>query len=204
MPRPPVVNRKLRLFYTVSTDTRNRTSLRPSPQRPVTVWHDDHMAFTTRTPAPEDADAIADLHVTTWCEAYAHLIPDDYFSDAYVKGRHRMWEYVLTHPSDNVTIRVAESDGTIVGSAWAGSSSTDDEQPRSRQLYAIYVSTTHYVTRVGQTLLDETPGDSAATLWITRENPRATAFYIRNGFRFDDVEQIDRHAPAITDARMVR
>ena len=41
-------------------------------------------------------------------------------------------------------------------------------------------------------------------LWVAKENPRAVAFYLRNGFRFDGVEQTDPHAPLITDARLVR
>ena len=41
-------------------------------------------------------------------------------------------------------------------------------------------------------------------LWVAKENERATNFYLRNGFGFDGVEQIDPHAPLITDARMVR
>lgn len=57
---------------------------------------------------------------------------------------------------------------------------------------------------MGQALLDETLGDGPAMLWVAKENPRATAFYLRNGFRFDGVEQIDPHGPSITDARMLR
>lgn len=41
-------------------------------------------------------------------------------------------------------------------------------------------------------------------LWVAKENPRAAAFYLRNGFRFDGVEHVDPHAPSITDARMLR
>ena len=46
--------------------------------------------------------------------------------------------------------------------------------------------------------------DGSAMLWVAKENPRAMAFYLRNGFRFDGAEQIDPHAPLINDARMVR
>jgi len=75
---------------------------------------------------------------------------------------------------------------------------------RDRELYAIYVSAAHYGTGVGQALLDEALGDDPAMLWVAKENPRATAFYLRNGFRFDGTEQTDPHAPMITDARMLR
>lgn len=151
------------------------------------------MSFTTRMPVPTDAAEIADLHVSTWREAYAHLLPEDHFSAEYIDRRHRMWTHVLGHPSDDVVVRVAESEGAIIGFAWAGPAlgAGAAEQPRDRELYAIYVPAAHYGGGVGQTLLDEALGAGPAILWVAKENPRATAFYVRNGFRFDGVERID-------------
>lgn len=164
------------------------------------------MSFTTRVPGPNDAARIADLHVSTWREAYAHLLPDDYFSEAYIEGRRRMWSHVLERPGDDVTVKIAEIHEVIIGFAWVGPSVgvEGEDPPRDRQLYAIYVSAAHHGTGAGQALLDETLGDGPAILWVAKENPRATAFYLRNGFRFDGVAQVDPHAPMITDARMVR
>ena len=164
------------------------------------------MAFTIRAPRAADAPVIADLHVATWKEAYAHLLPADYFSEEYVARRHRMWEHVLNERREDMTIRVAEVDGAIVGFAWVGPGEGREGEvpPRDRLLYAIYVLTAQYGSGVGQALLDEVLGTEPAMLWVAKENPRATAFYLRNGFRFDGVEQIDPQAPLITDARMVR
>ena len=165
------------------------------------------MRFTVRQPTVADANVIAELHVSTWREAYTHLLPADYFSAEYIEGRHRMWEHVLSHPRGDVTVRVAESDESIVGFAWVGpgvAADGEERPPRERQLYAIYLAASYHGSGAGQTLLDEVLGTGPAMLWVAKENPRATAFYVRNGFRFDGVEQIDPHAPAITDARMVR
>ncbi|MBN9215588.1 MULTISPECIES: GNAT family N-acetyltransferase [unclassified Microbacterium] len=179
------------------------------------------MPFTIRAPRPSDASQIAELHVATWKEAYAHLLPEDYFSPEYVARRHRMWAHVLTHPRDDMTVRVAEIDGAIVGFAWVGPSEAVQSQagqaeaapgeealgeapPRERTLYAIYVLAAHYGAGIGQALLDGALGSGPAMLWVAKQNPRAIAFYLRNRFRFDGVEQIDPHAPLITDARMVR
>lgn len=166
----------------------------------------ERMGFTVREAALGDARAIADLHVATWKEAYSHLLPGDYFSEQYVEGRHRMWDHVLTHPRDDMTVHVADADGEIVGFAWVGPGEglDDEEPPRDRLLFAIYVLAAHYGAGAGQSLLDAALGDEPAMLWVAKENPRATAFYLRNGFRFDGVEQIDPQAPLITDARMVR
>lgn len=164
------------------------------------------MAFTIRGSELADAPVIADLHVATWKESYAHLLPADYFSQEHVNGRHRMWHHVLTERRDAMVIRVAEVDGAIVGFAWVGPGEglNGEEPPRERLLYAIYVLASQYGAGVGQALLDETLGTGPAMLWVAKENPRATAFYLRNGFHFDGTEQTDPHAPLITDARMVR
>ena len=164
------------------------------------------MDFTVRAPVLADADAIADLHVSAWQEAYTYLLPSDYFTDEYVEARHRMWSHVLANPRDDVTVRIAEIDRKIIGFVWAGPSLVDEKSnpPRQRQLYAIYIAAAHYGNGAGQALLDEALGSDPAMLWVAKENPRATAFYIRNGFQFDGVEQVDPYAPAITDSRMIR
>lgn len=164
------------------------------------------MTFTIRQPRPDDAPAIADVHVATWKETYAHLLPEDYFSEEYVQGRHRMWNHILTHPRDDMSVRVADSDGTIIGFACVGPGEGRDgeDAPRDRFLYAIYVLAAHHGTGAGQVLLDETMGKGPAMLWVAKENPRAIAFYVRNGFRLDGEEQNDLSTPLITEARMLR
>jgi ribosomal protein S18 acetylase RimI-like enzyme len=164
------------------------------------------VSFTIRTPTLSDAAALAEVHVSTWHETYAHLLPDDFFSPQYMQGRTEMWERVLSNPREGVSIRVAESDDSIIGFAWVGPGIgiAGEAPPRPRHLYAIYVRAEHHGTGVGQALLDETLGAGPAMLWVATQNPRAIAFYERNGFRLDGVEQTDPSAPMITDARMLR
>lgn len=164
------------------------------------------MTATIRAPHPGDASAIAEVHVQAWRETYSHLLPADFFSASYVTGRQRLWRQVLADPRDDMRVRVAEVDGEIIGFAWMGPGEGQggESPPRDRLLYAIYVLAHHHGTGTGQALLDQTVGEGPAMLWVAKENPRAVAFYLRNGFRFDGVEQTDPHAPLITDARMVR
>jgi ribosomal protein S18 acetylase RimI-like enzyme len=71
-------------------------------------------------------------------------------------------------------------------------------------VFGIYVAAAHHGTGVGQSLLDATAGDGPAMLWVAKDNPRAVAFYRRNGFEFDGAEQADPGAAGMTGARMVR
>ena len=164
------------------------------------------MTFVVRQPTTSDVAAVAELHVSTWREAYTHLLPEGFFSEEYIARRHEMWHHVLSNPRDDVVVRVAESAGRIIGFAWVGPGRdlAGNEAPRDRHLYAIYVAAAHHGSGAAQLLLDETLGDAPAMLWVAKENPRAIAFYVRNGFEFDGVENVDPAAPMITDAQMVR
>ena len=117
-----------------------------------------------------------------------------------------MWNHILGNPREEWSIRIAESGGQIIGFAFFGPSFGPEGQelPRDRQLFSIYVTAARHGAGVGQALLDATAGDAPAMLWVARDNPRAVAFYLRNGFQFDGAEQADPGAPALVDARMVR
>ena len=63
----------------------------------------------------------------------------------------------------------------------------------------------HYGSGAGQALLDAAIGRSAASLWILQDNPRARAFYERNGFRSDgSVKDDDRWGDPVREERLVR
>ena len=164
------------------------------------------MPFTLREPALSDAAQIADLHVASWRETYSHLLSGDFFTEEHIQNRHQMWNHVLGNPREEWSIRIAESSGQVIGFAFVGSSfgAEGQELPRDRQLFSLYLMSERFGTGVGQALLDATAGDGSAMLWVARDNQRAVAFYLRNGFEFDGAEQTDPGAPAIVDARMVR
>lgn len=164
------------------------------------------MTFVIRAATVADADELADLHVSTWREAYGELLPEGFFSPEYIDGRHRMWADTVTRPRPDVTLRVADSDGEIIGFAQAGPAGRGDDvdPPRGRQLYSIYVAAAHHGTGAAQHLLDEVLGREPALLWVAKGNARAIAFYVRNAFRADGAEQTYPGVPSLTAIRMIR
>lgn len=165
------------------------------------------MDFSVRVPGLEDAERIASLHVATWHEAYAELLPADFFTEDHLEDRRKMWRGILGDPKEEWTVRIAEDPtGVAIGFAMSGPAFNSENRPlpRERQLYMIYVSAVSYGSGVGQQLLEAVLGDDPAMLWVAKENPRAISFYARNGFTLDGVEQVDPGAPRITDVRMVR
>jgi ribosomal protein S18 acetylase RimI-like enzyme len=164
------------------------------------------MTFTLRAAEPADAEELASLHVSTWQETYTELLPEGFFDEAFLEGRRRMWTRMATEPRDDLVIRVAEENGRIIGFAVSGRpiGPFADEAPRDRHLYMLYLAAAQHGGGAGQALIDAVLGDGPAMLWVAKQNPRAIAFYRRNGFEFDGVEVVDEGAPSITDARMVR
>lgn len=164
------------------------------------------MTFEVRPAVLSDAETIAELHVSTWQETYSDLLPAGFFDDEHRRGRQAMWHHILSNPRSDWRTFVAEGPNGPVGFAMSGPSFGDEgeDPPRDRQLFNLYATRVVHGTGVGQRLLEAVLGADPAMLWVAQQNPRAIAFYRRNGFEFDGIEKDDPRAPLITDARMVR
>jgi ribosomal protein S18 acetylase RimI-like enzyme len=161
-------------------------------------------SFSIRAPRENDVEVLASLHVATWRETYAHLLPADYFSAAVLEQRRRQWTWIVQNVSAEWRAAVAETDaGLVVGFALAGPAAGADA-PRPTALNMLYVLRSHHGTGIGQALLDEVLGTRPGFLWVAQDNARAQAFYRRNGFAADGAEVVDELTGAFVDVRMVR
>ncbi|WP_144760434.1 GNAT family N-acetyltransferase [Curtobacterium sp. 9128] len=149
-----------------------------------------------------DADRIAQVHVQAWREAYAHLLPASFLASLDVDARADRWRRIIADPQTDVVL--ATIDDVVVGWASAGPG-REAGAPRERELEGIYVVASAYGSGAGQALLDEAVGDAPAYLWMAADNPRAEAFYRRNGFTRDGAAKEQQLGPhAIDTVRMVR
>ena len=78
----------------------------------------------------------------------------------------------------------------------------DEDAPVERELYAIYLREAHQGSGLADDLLQAVVGDGPASLWVYRDNPRASAFYVHHDFIPDGNEKID--SAGILEIRMVR
>ena len=157
-----------------------------------------------RPAAPEDADGIAEVHIQTWRETYAHLLPASYLDGLDVATRADQWRRTLTEAPVDVPPFVALDGDRIVGFALAGPA-RDDDPPRPFQLYAINAVASAHGSGAGQALLDAAVGDVPAYLWAADDNPRAESFYRRDGFAHDGaVERQAFQGAEMVTVRMVR
>jgi ribosomal protein S18 acetylase RimI-like enzyme len=156
-----------------------------------------------REPLPGDADELAAVHVNGWRDTYAHLLPERFYDEAAYRRRVDMWTRIIGERNPASTVRVAETDGIIVGFGMAGPALGEDAV-RDLELYSIYVATAHHGGGAAQALLDAVLGAAPAQLWVVADNARAQAFYRRNGFQPDGATKIEEHLENLADIRMVR
>jgi GNAT superfamily N-acetyltransferase len=159
-------------------------------------------AAVVRSAVPEDASALGDLRVNCWREAYAHVLSPAFLAALDVQQRRQQWVRRLATPGMG-RVLVAVVDEQVVGIAWTAPS-RDNPPVRERELVGLYVLAAHHGTGVGQTLLDAALGDQPASLWMAEENPRALAFYTRNGFTPDGAHKIEPLWEDLAEVRLVR
>jgi GNAT superfamily N-acetyltransferase len=150
-----------------------------------------------RRATPEDARAIAEVHVATWRATYVGIIPQEILDALDVDAREADWA-TWVRAGDSVTF-VAEDGGRVVGFASAGPCRGFEDLG---ELYAIYVLPRFWGTGAGSSLMAAAvewlaARWSAAALWVAEENPRARRFYERRGWLPDDhrVEEVAPGAP---------
>jgi GNAT superfamily N-acetyltransferase len=143
-----------------------------------------------RTAALPDAEAIGALHVASWKETYAGILPAAMLAELSVGARADMWRSVLD-PSKGIerAAVVAEVDGQLVGFGSCGPQRDSRLAGAgfSAEFGAIYLLRSHQGRGGGRSLLAamsgnlSSAGHSAASLWVLRENEPARAFYERLG-----------------------
>ena len=144
------------------------------------------MTVLIRDAVPDDAGAIARMHLQSWVEAYSDLLPAAYWRTDSVERRTQRWRANLTAPQPGVATRIALRDGTLLGSATVGPARpnpTAGDPVRDRELYALYVLAAEHGSGLAQRLVDAVlEPDEPAEAWVFEANPRARAFYARHRF----------------------
>jgi GNAT superfamily N-acetyltransferase len=141
------------------------------------------VAVPPRKAIVADARAIAKVHVQSWRETYADIVPAAEIAKRTVDVRERQWREWLAAGKNDIFV----IGDPVIGFAAAG-------EPRAplaaeSELYAIYLLRAHQGRGVGRALFDACAdamrqrGARTMALWVLARNPRACAFYERVGGR---------------------
>ncbi|KAF2410972.1 L-amino acid N-acyltransferase YncA [Pseudomonas antarctica] len=141
-----------------------------------------------RHASPADARAIAQVHISSWQQAYRDLMPADYLNSlgATLARRESFWISSIESGESNVW--VAQVNKQVVGWISVGASRDEDAAAdNTGEVMALYVEAEHWQTGVGLALWNAglqfltEQGFQHLTLWVLARNKRAIRFYRRAG-----------------------
>jgi GNAT superfamily N-acetyltransferase len=149
-----------------------------------------------RPAEPEDAIAVARVHVRSWQVAYRTLLPDDYLNQLRPEDRASRYDFTSLDPLLPLTI-VAVNDGVIQGFATTAPA-RDPDLATCGELYALYVDPAHWGQGIGVALISAARarlfelGFRRAALWVLAGNVRAERFYRKDGWMPDNLRRTDQ------------
>jgi GNAT superfamily N-acetyltransferase len=140
-----------------------------------------------RAASPSDVASIAAFQTECWQEAYRDLVPREYLDRVSLGDREVRWRDRLV--SGTRRIALAESCNAVVGVVSWGE--RIEPCAPALELMSLYVGAGHRGSGVAAALLEVAIGDAPACLWVFEKNPRAQAFYAKQGFLFDGHRKVD-------------
>jgi ribosomal protein S18 acetylase RimI-like enzyme len=131
-----------------------------------------------RAAAPEDALAIAHVHVESWRTTYAGIVPDEYLAGLDVNLRVKLWQEWL---GSGAMVLVAERKDEIVGFLHAGKI-REPLETADAEIYSLYLLREAQRRGIGRALLRAAAamlrqqGLKSVGLWVLERN-RSRGFY---------------------------
>ncbi|MGH8297550.1 MAG: GNAT family N-acetyltransferase [Steroidobacteraceae bacterium] len=147
-----------------------------------------------RPAVPDDAMAVARVHVRAWQVAYRGLMLDEYLDALRPEERARRYDFTGFGPAQPKTL-VAADEGTILGFATV-SAARDEDAAGEGELCALYVEPDWWGRGVGQALGPAARselydlGFRKAMLWVVSGNARAQRFYRADGWIPDGLRRV--------------
>lgn len=137
--------------------------------------------------APQDASAIAALHVRSWQAAYAGILAPEYLASLSVDERAARWRHILEVGASQIHVAVGDA-AAIHGFVNHGPLRNGPDQPAKGEIWALYVAPEHWGRGVGRALLSHAMRELRArgrvdvSLAVLAGNARAIHFYVSQGF----------------------
>jgi GNAT superfamily N-acetyltransferase len=136
-----------------------------------------------RLARPEDAPAIARVHVAVWQTTYRGLIADALIDEVAFAQRAAMWGDILTAYTETHPVLVAEDFGVgVCGFGNAGPLRGEDVLGYSGEFKTLYLLPAYQRRGIGRAMLSRLAallierGHDAALAWVLASNP-ACGFY---------------------------
>ncbi|HEY6135971.1 MAG TPA: GNAT family N-acetyltransferase [Rubrivivax sp.] len=167
--------------------------------------------MSIRAATPDDAAAIARVHVDSWAATYAAVFPPKVFDEYPLSARERTWQRTThaarTRPGHRIEVLVAERAGEILGFVSLGPfrapAGVAVEATRG-ELNAIYLAPAHLRQGIGSALFVagrhwlRSAGFSDMRLWVIEGNP-AAHFYRAHGGVLVEEKDFELHGSSVAE-----
>ena len=137
-----------------------------------------------RAATAADADAIADLHATSWQDAYRGVLPDHHLAGPIFEDGQRFWRQAMSRVGPDDIVLVAEQDGRLIAFVAARQCA---EAGYDALIAHLHVRPELRRRGLGRRLLGAVAerlgarGHGSACLWVYDANEAAIRFYERLG-----------------------
>ncbi|MBH0228678.1 GNAT family N-acetyltransferase [Halobacillus yeomjeoni] len=134
----------------------------------------------------EDAETIANIHLSSWKSTYKDLIDEKDLSNITLENRIALWETVLKKPVNGQIAYVIENDEEEVVGFVSGGKERTKNYSYDGEIYAIYLLDDYqgrgYGAKMIQTFAQgmKEAGYESLLVWVLTQNPSNT-FYTKLG-----------------------
>lgn len=164
--------------------------------------------MSIRAAEPEDAQAIAEVHIASWQAAYRGIIAEDVLDRLDSSRRAKAWRELLG--ARRCVCYLSGDQGNVTGFVSLEPCRDDDKDPhRVGEVSALYVHPKRWRRGYGRALLQRglthcaAEGFREVTLWVLQKNVAGPLFYEHHGFRADQSEKV--HKPTeLIEVRYIR
>jgi ribosomal protein S18 acetylase RimI-like enzyme len=144
---------------------------------------------------PDDAMAVAKVHVNSWRSAYRSLVPDDRLAKLDHTRVAESFRKSISLGSEDIYI-VEEIDTVIGFLALGRCRDSDVDQGVTGEIYAMYLVPEQWRKGIGQSMWREgerifkSRGYSQVVLWVFEVNEQGRRFYEAMGFATDGASRV--------------
>jgi ribosomal protein S18 acetylase RimI-like enzyme len=154
-----------------------------------------------RPAIPQDAEAIARLHIASWQATYTMELPQAFLTGQDLAARSAHWRSRI---DKGTHVLLAEEDEALVGFVAFGSAhAPDSASNRDWEIHNLHVHPARHNQGIGGVLFQKAAsigrqhGAPVLRLWVVRTNTSARKFYERLGMHLDGTEQEHTVAPGL-------
>ena len=150
------------------------------------------MNYQIRWAKTSDAQALGNLHTTSWLKAYKNIIPDNILSQLDPEKRTEKFKKAIKENKKQTAVLLLNDQ--VIGFITLDKNRDQDYDDQTGEIWGIYLHPDYWHQGLGSKLIQwgieelKERGYKKITLWVLKDNKSSRRFYEKNGFKYDGTE----------------